>query len=270
MSIDIVSAIEIVTFFIAFRVLFLGTFRAIRIGRTFVSAVYRNKAYWTAAVMVIIFVDLLNPYIPYPSPASLPVTGLLPTLGWFLFGVLGALPFSLLFLVLFAFVDRTILVAMETDFFHRNTLRWRNVRRPLFGVLIAVLVVAIFIGSYYSLVPNPPSWTSLILGPLFLGAFGVGFPYLAIALIVASRRTPDRTLKMHVRFIGLAIVGYIGATIISSGWGIHDVITSLVDAFFVILGGYALYRSVMSLSPLGRVAKEGEAPPKPVQAMNQT
>ena len=137
-------------------------------------------------------------------------------------------------------------------------------------MLVAVLVVAIFIGSYYSLEPTPPSWTSLNLGPLFLGAFGVGFPYLAIALIVASRRTPDRTLKMHVRFIGLAIVGYIGATIISSGGGIHDVITSLVDAFFVILGVYALYRSVMSLSPLGRVAKEGEAPPKPVQAMNQT
>lgn len=228
MSFDLYSSVRFVTYLIALGILALGLFRAVQMGRDFVNQLYRARAFWTAAVMLMVMIDL--------SIAN--IAGNV--------GLVTAIPFIILFMVLFVFADRTIQVAIEMDFFHRNTLHWRQVRKLLYVLLLANVVY--FIVGLAEAVLSP----LLAFGTVF-GAFSVTI----VAVAVGAGRTPDRTIKRHVRLFGIFLVGFLVA-LYASQPGISPAV-NLASDLIIVAVAYSLFLMVMSLSPVGRVEKAVEA-----------
>jgi hypothetical protein len=226
MSIDVVSIIDTITGLGFPAILLLATFRGVQIGRTLVSRVYRNRAIWIAGVC-------LAQAVQSQVPDSWMIGGL----------PVFELAYFVLITLIFVFIDSTIMVTLELDFFHRNTLRWRRGRFVAYPALIGTLVAGA---------------TATALGysldsPLLL-LFPVTFGYAVGALIIGSRRTPDRTLRRHIILLGFVVIIFVTTTFMFNFTSIVSV--DLLDDFLTLLTAYLLYRAVMTLSPLGRVEKE--------------
>lgn len=243
MSSDIVSLITDLRHVISIGIFLLGSYRAVTIGRALVSRVYRNRAFWTVAIMIVLAITNFLDLTSLPSLIAVNTAGV----------ILVFLPYVAELLLLFAFIDGTILAGMETDFFHRDTLKWRRGRKPLYAAFV-VSVAVVF--SVFSL----PDANSVFLAVAGLGVAAIFaiFGFSAAALIVVSRRTPDRTMKMFLRFLGYALGVFVLDNVTTSAFS-GDVGT-LLDDLLSLVAAYLLYRAVMFLSPLGRVEKELGAP----------
>ena len=233
MSFDLYSSVRFVTFLIALGILAFGLFRAVQLGRDFVDQLYRARAFWTAAVMLIVMIDL--------SIADIAGNEL---------GLVTAIPFVVLFMVLFVFADRTIQVAIEMDFFHRNTLHWRQVRKLLYVLLLADVVYFI-VGLAKNVLSPLPAFSTI------LGAFSVTI----VAVAVSAGRTPNRTIKRHVRLFGIFLVGFIVA--LEAGQPGVSLAVNIASDLIIVAVAYSLLMMVMSLSPVGRVEKAVETEPQP-------
>lgn len=228
MSIDVVSIIDNSASLLNVAILLLAAFRGFEIGRKFVSRVYRNRAFWIAGVCIALVLQGSTGYDP-----SLNNT------------LIGGLPlfeitFFVLFFVIFVFIDSTILVTLEMDFFHRNTLRWKQIRRPFYLVGLALFALIFLPG-------NPLTFAAFILVPL---------PYSVVALFIGARRTPDRTLKRHITLLGFVVIAFLVMTFIFNHTSILWV--DLLDDFLTVLFPYLLYRAVMTLSPVSHIEKEND------------
>ena len=147
-------------------------------------------------------------------------------------------PFLVQLTLVFAFIDSVILVAMEMDFFHRDTLHWRRLRVPAY----VVVLVAIF----FPTTSNSPLFTiAAFLAALF------PFVYSITVLIVASRRTPDRTMKRHTRLLGYAFSMYVVSVLVFQ----IPIYGNLISDLFLIIFAYLIYLATMSLSPMSRIEK---------------
>jgi hypothetical protein len=225
MSSDILTVILVMTGIVAFGICLLAVYRALEIGRGLVSRVHRNRAFWTAALLGVNMIGFSD---PLPG-----------TLG----NDLGMISFSLFLLIGLPFVDGAILAALDTDFFHRDTLLWRRLRKPVFIVYYAILAVAVF----------GPSTSPIIVflsndSPHLFVIFG----YAIATLILSARRTADRNLKWYVGYLGLGLACFVGSVLL---YNPSSIPSSTAEQAVIVVGLYFLYRSVMSLSPLGRVEK---------------
>lgn len=100
----------------------------------------------------------------------------------------------------------------------------------------------------------------------FLIALPAVYGYAAIALIIGSRRTADRVLKTYVKFLGLTIGAFVLEfllLIIVEGPASSFSLPALPGNLASILLSYLIYRTVMSLSVVGRVEKAVEAVSQP-------
>jgi hypothetical protein len=225
MSIDFVSIVDTAASLLSVVILLLAAFRGFEIGRTFVSRVYRNRAFWIAGLCIALVLQGSTGYDPSINNALI---GGLP---------LFEITFFLLVFVIFAFIDSTILTTLELDFFHRNTFHWKQLRKP-FYVLGMVLFALIFIPG----------------NPLTFVIFFLVIGYSVIALIIGARRTPDRTLRIHIILLGLTFISFIAMSLIFNYTSILSI--DLLNDFLIVLYPYLLYRAVMMLSPMGRIEKE--------------
>jgi hypothetical protein len=206
-------------------ILLLATYRALKIGRSYFSSVYRNRAYWLAALTAIFIVTDLNVYVSYPNTS----------MGWLLNRNDYNLPFLVELALALAFIDSVNLVAIDMDFFHRNSLYWKQLRIPTYTVFL----VNIFILSTL----NVPLFNIL---SSVLPAVCAG--YAIAVLIVASRRSSDLTMKRHTRLLGYAFVIFLASVIVFS----ISVYGNLVSDLFLVIFAYLIYLATMSLSPLNR------------------
>ena len=237
MSFDLLFTLSFILLFATAVLTGLAFLRGIEMGRAFIGGVYRRRAFWIAALLFAI--ELSN------------VASLVPAVGN---SVAGAVIFFGMIVVVLAFVDGVILVAQQTDFFHRGILAWQPLRWVLYPVVIMSVILEIV--SFVAIPPfasSPPPGTSTALVVAFYQfdvVVPVCFTYAAVVLAIGARRTPDRTLKSHARFLGLALLLFIATIVISIPgtelWSFFANVTGLVSIYF-------LYRAVMALSPLGRV-----------------
>jgi hypothetical protein len=240
MSSDILPIIDEVSSLITLLILGFGVLRAVEIRRGLVTKLYRSRAFWAAALMVLLAIAIGVTLIPGGVTS-----------------VLGSVPFFILFMFIFVFVDRNVLTAMETDFFHRNTLLWTGLRKPVYVMFFASLAygfpaaatipsnVSIFSFSSY------PLWA--LVGALqLIVVLPVTYGYSVAALIVASRRTPDKALRKHVSLLGLALAGFTLVVFFSNFSQPFDIAADIAGLATV----YLLYRSAVSLSPVGRITDE--------------
>ena len=149
---------------LAVPILLIATYRAFGIGRALMRGVYRNRAYWIGATAIdLIFFVAVADFFPTASP-------------------LQPIAFLVTFVVLIAFVDTSIGVAREADFFHRSIRGWERVRKPFAALLLASSAVAL--GTILAVGAN--TYLNTLVGVLgFFQLFAVAaliFSWGAVAL----------------------------------------------------------------------------------------
>jgi hypothetical protein len=223
--------------------LFAG-YRAFTIGRVLVKGAYRTRALWTGGTAIALAIFDYATGLPSSDP-------------------LGVLAFFVIVIILLAFVDSSIKVAQEADFFHRSPLDWQRFRKPLFSIYMIVTIVG---GSLY--IYEPSSSPIQVVGILiWFPLVAVVLSYSAAALVVGARRTPDRSMRRFVRMLGFVIICIVLFLTIWLPFAPFSLtlqdLGSTISGFFIPAAGYFLYLAIMSLSPVGRIEKEVGATANP-------
>ncbi len=228
---DIVPFIDTATEIIGVVIYLSAVFRAVTIGRVLVNRVYRDRAYLVGILVVCI---VAQSFVPDNWVF----------LGFYLYEVAY---FSLIFFIVVV-IDNTILVGLDLDFFHRNTLRWRQIRFAIYAITVVdVLLILSELSGHLQQVPRAG-------GAFVLLSFIAVLVYSASVLSVTARRTPDRPMRRFLMFAGLLLLGFLVSTFINKYTYIDA-----VDVFDDLLGvgiAYVTYLMVMSMSPMSRMEKE--------------
>jgi hypothetical protein len=239
------------TYVVGIAIMLVGFYRAQEMRRAFVDPTYKSRALWSMLLMAVIILSDATVIIPTPNTA--------------LGTVVGFTPFLAVILVSFAFIDRTVLVAAGTDFFHRSILRWAQLRLPLAIALMASGAVGFMIGLIYpapygGFATGEPLWAVAAVVEFTFGTVAV-LTLGAVAAVIGARRTSDQTLKRNIRILAYALLCFV-MTIVTGTVILGDV-GAIVSNMLGLLATYLLYLSMMSLSPLGRVETDVNATSKP-------
>ena len=243
---DILNAAGVPVALVAIGIFLFGTYRAFSIGRVLVRGAYRNRALWSGGTMVALVLLVIASNLPPSNPLS-------------------PLSFLVIMVILFAFVDSSIEVAREMDFFHRSLLGWESLRKPVYVILIGISLVGAL-----AFIFEPSNGVLSGVGVFLWFAVGAGsIAYGAAALLLGARRTPDRSMRRFVRMLGLAIICMV---LFFTTWipfapfsvTVQD-LGNLISELFVPAAAYYLYLAVMSLSPVGHVEKEVLSTSKPAE-----
>ena len=234
MSSEILSVLGNIARVVAAAIFLFAALRAVTIGRALVNRVYRNRAYITGAFAVLVVANQLIPD------------------SWTIVGIpFYALTYFLFLAFVFVLVDITIMVSLDTDFFHRNTLRWRQVRLVAYPMVVAIEIYAEASNYLPSNFLSTPLGEALLV--VVLAIFAFVFLYSTLTAIVSARRCPDVPLKRFMEYLGILLLLFLVNTLL------YVLVTEVVAPFLFIIFGYVIYRMAMSLSPVGKVQKSAEA-----------
>ncbi len=246
MSGDLIQIFQDTTALIQLVILATGFYRSLEMRRGFVDATYRSKALWSALLMSVIALTNAVSLIPLPNNQ--------------LWNTVTFIPFLALVGFTFAFVDKTVLVAIKSDFFHRDILRWSKLRVPAASVLAGS---GFFIFSGVALSPSfsvgqsaVVTWVDVAFLQFSLIAASV-LGFAALALAIGAHRTSDRTLKKHIRLLGFALTSF-AVSLVIPGVGSSDA-AAVFQNSLTLVATYLLYLSTMSLTSLGHLQKEDTA-----------
>jgi hypothetical protein len=228
---EILPTIDATLLGVGILILALASYHSFQVRRAIPNPIYRSRAFWTGMVALII--------IPY---AILIITGEL--------GIIGGNPnpFSgspslavyasflvlsvVASIVLFFWLDRTIGVAYELDFFHRDALHWRRFKKLTW----AIIVIGALVGGAGT------TTFEYLLSSLLLG---IAFTYAAVTLAKSVTRVYDETMKRYMRWVGLLVAAVV-----------LEIITVTINPFLnfpVVALAYFLYRAAVSLSIRSRL-----------------
>ncbi len=238
MSSEILPVLQSIAYVVSGAIFLFAAFRAVTIGRALVKRVYRTRAYVTGIFSIFLAVVSLVAVV---------------SVYWSAY----AYPFELVFI--FVFLDSTILVSLDTDFFHRNTLRWRQVRFVGYSAMALICVVnglGDFLPTYYKSLfyvqVSPAQFTPLgeIVSAVEVASIIFVFIYVFSTALVSARRSSDMPLRRFLEYTGILLFLYLVNTLIAG------LVTRAIAPFFFVIFAYVMYRMAMSLSPVGRVKKE--------------
>jgi hypothetical protein len=228
MSSDILPVLQGIAEIVAVVIFLFAAFRAVTIGRALVNRVHQNRAYVTAIFAIIAVAGQL---VPSSWVVVIPI-------------------YNFFFAIIFVLVDTTILVSLDTDFFHRNTLRWRQVRLVAYLIIVAIEIGA-FVTNYL------PNFLYTLVGEIYLAAvIALGTfvsVYSTLTAIVSARRSSDIPLRRFMEYTGILLLLYLVNTLI------YVLVTEAIAPFLLIVFGYVTYQMAMSLSPVGKIQKGVEA-----------
>ena len=245
MSVDYLDLASDAVLLVASLLTVFALYRAAEFRRVLVGGAYRNRANWTVVFLVatlFFFIDGSG-VLPYLSSDG---------------GVPG---FAVIAVALVLFVDGNIRAVQETDFFHRDALRWRAYGKPaVIAMICSLAVVGLVIVATgfnniatWGLTNNSPWWV-YVGGLQYFVVLGVVLVYGAAALITVARRTRDSTMRKFVRMLGLSLLGFVLFFTIWIPLSVFGAfVTDVGSEVFLIIAAYYLYRAVMSFSPVGRV-----------------
>jgi hypothetical protein len=228
---DILPTIDAIFLVIAVLITALASYRAFQVRRAIPGQIYRSRALWTGMVALLIIpygifiitgelgVIAGNPN-PFSGPPNLVV------------GVTFAVLSVVDSIIIFFWLDSTIGVAYELDFFHRDTLHWRRFRKLTW----ALLVIGAFGGG---LATNTSQY---LIADVFLG---IPVSYAAITLAKGVTRIYDETMKRYMKWVGLLVAALV-----------MEIVTVTLNIFLnfpLVAFAYFLYRAAISLSIRNRL-----------------
>lgn len=228
---EILPTIDATLLGVAVLICALASYRSFQVRRAIPGPIYRSRALWTGILaLVIIPYGILiitgelwiiggnpNPFSGTPSPAVYA--------SFLVLSMVGSIVF-------FFWVDSTIGVAYELDFFHKDTLQWRRFRKLTW----ALIVIGAFVGGIGT------TTFEFLLSSLLLG---IPISYAAFTLAKSVTRVHDETMKRYMRWVGLLVVAVILELI--------TVTYNVYLNFPVVALAYFLYRAAVSLSIRNRL-----------------
>ncbi len=187
--INIASDVALVIYIVVFG---FAALRALSIGRALVNRVYRNRTYFTGAFAIIAVAGNL--------------LGIEPQL------------YLLNLFFFFILIDTAILVALEMDFFHRNTLRWKQIRLVGYVVFLVNETISVIetVGPLTGVI-TPSTAQYLETGPLTTVSgvcLLIVLAYTTATAVVSARRTPDKPLRRFIVLAGLLIFIFLVNTVV--------------------------------------------------------
>lgn len=143
--------------------------------------------------------------------------------------------------VLFYWIDASILAAKRTDPLLRDTLHWRQLRLVIWAILLVSVVVSILAQAHFL------AFTSLLL----VAISG------AVSLPVAASRSGDESMRRQLKWFGLfalllLTIGIIAAA--SGASGVENVYSTVAMLSIIYAADYCLYKSAKSLVPLNKLS----------------
>lgn len=255
MSIDIGAigeAVYALVFYVSMVVYAFVAYRGFEMAGAFVSRVYRTHARWVAAMSLALLLTIIAGHAPYIGNIGIGVV------------TLGFISVFFIVLALLPFVDSTILVALDMDFFHRNTLYWRRTRVLVYFLLYGIIAFFLLI-IYLASQPVPPGWVvtatnSLAFEVVFIGIIGGALGYSVLTLVACSRRAPDIVFRRHLLRLGLVFA--FGTVAILNDFTVGNLV--LDGALGGVVVPFLWYLAAMSLSPIGRIEKGAVSSSLPV------
>jgi hypothetical protein len=234
-------------FFIA--IVAFSTFKAFAIRHALFSGLYRTRALWTGVLgFVAVFHAILlllyaSGVINFPvPPANIGIPSIIPT---FVFQFADYATFLTLVILVVALTDSSIRVALDRDFFHRDTLNWRGLR-------FAVYAVSIIFDATRFLSLFPPSDLSDVASNTATAAFAVVVFFAAANLVVSGNRVKDRPIRMYNLYLGIAVFLFIVTVVL---FALPPPIDYL-EFVAIVLAGFFVFKMTTSLSPTNRIGKE--------------
>lgn len=129
-------------------------------------------------------------------------------------------------------------------------MRW-----PAIVLLLATLVIAIIEGFITPTTNQSPLWYVAVGDLFFLVVAGV-LAYATAALIVGARRSSDRNLRRSILFLGLAVLTLVLSLVLTFPFS-EGIPYAIIYQGSTVIGIYLIYKSVMSLTPIGKIEKKG-------------
>lgn len=237
MSVDLAGWINYAITGVVFLILAFGITRALEIRRAFVNPIFRSRATWMVLLMLVIIIVNIVSLFPVPD------TGLA--------SLAGFLPFLALILVIYLYVDGSVLVAMETDFFHRESFGWSKARWPVGICLFASMVVLVVVSLIVPATAAIPFWDVVAENAAF-AVIPIILAYCTVALVVGARRSANRSLRKSILFFGIALSTLVLTLIATFPLAQGSLAYVILDQGTSLVAVYLLYLSVSSLSPLAR------------------
>ncbi len=137
-------------------------------------------------------------------------------------------------LILFYWIDSSMISARRSDPLLRDSLHWSKLR-----ILLWILIVAWYLIDVILLTLNPTP-SVLLLGPVILVPLSG-----ALSLSVVSRRSKDIAFRRHLKWF--AVFTVLLFFIIPLG-------ANIASYALIFPAGYSLYRSARSLAPLNKIS----------------
>lgn len=173
--------------------------------------------------------------------------------------------FYFLFIVLFYWIDASILASRRSDPLLRDTLYWSRIRIPFWIANIIIWAIPLCVIGYAAVVgdvslmnelnsgtyPNTPVYQVLrIIYNLPILVLLCGIIYLPA---IAIRAKYDRSLRRHFLWFAPTAIGLL--LLFFGILGSVGTLGHLLSALVFVLVGYSLYRSAKALVPLNKVTQ---------------
>ncbi|MDA4127284.1 MAG: hypothetical protein OK452_08825 [Thaumarchaeota archaeon] len=233
--------------------------------------IYPYAAYWTLSIRHALAVPL---YKRQALGIGFVILALWGTLGAFVVLPSGQpsplvafesfLAFYLLFIVLFYWIDASVLTSRRSDPLLRDTLYWSRIRIPLWVVIITTTLIPFTLLGYIGITSDTTIFNQLgagtFGGPAISFAlnviinFPVVIPILGIVYlpIIAIRSKWDRSLRRHFEWFALAPLALLWI-FFGPFSGTNSLAGDASNGLVLAIAGYALYRSARSLAPINRL-----------------
>jgi hypothetical protein len=132
------------------------------------------------------------------------------------------------------------------------------VRFLIWAINISAVVITFSYFFYQLVIGAVPSNPPLFLLAIFLTPAYVSVGSGAIVLLVAVRRTADRTLRRHLEWFGFFLVFiFVFGGIVGNGLGVYSVeLSNVVGGAANAAAAFFLYKSARSLIPLYNFSDE--------------
>jgi hypothetical protein len=174
--------------------------------------------------------------------------------------------FYFLFIVLFYWIDSSVLASRRSDPLLRDTLHWSKIRVFLWISIIVTTAIPFLILGYVAATSNQALFDQLNSGTFggpvvsfILNAVVFNFPVvipicgLIYLPVIANRAKWDRSLRRHFLWFAPAsvvmLLVFFGPTS-----GTPSSVGEIITPLLVVIMGYTLYRSAKALVPLNYLA----------------
>jgi len=216
---------------------------AFSIRRVLAVRLYRNQALGMGVIVIAIWLTL-GVFFTTQSLSSLQLTT-----AW------STLSFYFLIVVLFYWIDASMLASRRSDPLLRDTLYWSKLRIPLWGLNFVTIGVVLTILGYAEITDNVTLLNSLNSGDFSNFILAVMYNFLSVITLfcgviflpaIAIRAKWNKTLRKHFAWFALfAVLLFI--LLMGS-------LPPPIGPALVLGIGYTLYRSSKSLVPLNRIS----------------